>query len=296
MHAAPIPQFSDLVLKFGPWSISKAGTAEKCSLQFDFKYGAQKQKELETYQESNIGVAVHLALELALGATPLKAAFQMAGDKYELTDHELEQLESFYEQVGRFVAKMAKFQTKHGVHPAHVMIERRMGIRADFSACSFFEKGGGCSHCQRAVAAHVDGMCVSRVPTPYKEALPVFFRGVVDYAMLTKDKNLIIIDHKSGKEKDLSFFQPQFKSYCLMAQAAIPDLKGIQTAINFVMTDNLVWNPYVKASTIRDEYRPWMVEHLAKSCEKLEGGVSASKGWWCDWCGYKSICPTFAGK
>lgn len=297
MSTSQIPQFPDHVLKYGPWSISKAGSIERCSLQFDYKYGIQKQKELESYNESRIGVAVHYALELALGGTAIRVAFQHAADKHELTSDETEQLEAFYDQIQRFVKRMASFQQKHGVHPANVMIEKKLGMRSDFTSCSFFERGGGCANCRDGKDGHEprQGKCLY-APTFFKESLPVFFRGVVDYAMLTKNKELIIIDHKSGKEKDISQYEAQFRSYCLMAFAVIPDLKGIQTAINFVMTDKMAWNPYVKAEVVREQYRPWMVEYLTKSCEKLLQPPAPTKGWWCNWCGYKSICPSFTEK
>jgi hypothetical protein len=261
-----------------------------------YKYGPQKQKELEQYNESRIGVAVHMALEMALDGTPLRQAFQMAGDKHELTSDELEQLESFFEQVQRFVKKMDAFKTKHRVHPANVMIERKWGMRSNFNACSFFEKGETCIECRNGPSQHdTSGKCLFGPGTSLK-TLPVFFRGVVDYAILTEKKDLIIIDHKSGKEGDIAKYSAQFKSYCLMAHAHIPDLRGIQTAVNFVMTDHTVWNPYVKAEVIRDEYRPWMVEYLTKSCEKLLSPPAPTTGWWCNWCGYRSICPAMTEK
>jgi hypothetical protein len=293
MSASQIPTFPAHILTYGPWSISKVGSIEKCSLQFDYKYGPQKQKELETYFESRIGVAVHHALELALGGTAIRTAFQHSADKHELTSNEIEELEAFYEQIQRFAAKMSAFQQKHGVHPAHVMIEKKLGMRSDFTSCSFFEKGvpDVCGVCRKSRENHDSAGKCQYGDTVFKETLPVFFRGVVDFAMLTKNKDLIIIDHKSGKEKDISQYEAQFKSYCLMAHATIPDLRGVQTAINFVMTDKMIWNPYVKADVIRNEYRPWLVEYLTRSCEKLLRPPSPSQGWWCNWCGYKSICP-----
>lgn len=255
--------FPEHVLKYGPWSISKAGTIEKCSLQFDFKY-IQKMKELKTFEESRLGVAVHKALELALGGTPIRQAFLHASDQHELTTDENEKLQTFWDQVERFVRKMAAFRKQHGVMPQNVMLEQQWGMKADFSGARFFDKA-------------------------------VFFRGVVDYAFLTGKNDLIIIDHKSGKEKELHYYDAQFKSYALMALAHMPQIRGVQTAINFVMPDKLVWNKYVKAETIRDEYRPWLVEHLTKSCEQLTRPSAPNKGWWCDWCGYKALCPAFGG-
>lgn len=252
------------VLKDAPWSISKAGTIEKCSMQFDYKYGPNKIKELTVYQPATVGVAVHKALELALEGTPVKVAFRHAIDQSALTTNETEEVMTFYDQVERFVKKMVIFQKKHGVLPQNRFLERKWAIKPDFTKTDFFDKKG-------------------------------FFRGVLDFAMLTGTNDLVIIDHKSGKQKDMKEYEAQFKSYCLMAVAMIPNLRGVQTAVNFVMTDQLVWNKYVTAEEINTAYRPWLVEYLTKACTGLLKPPIAVKGWYCDWCGYKPICTVFGG-
>jgi len=254
------------VLKWGPWSISKAGVIEKCSLQFDYKYGPNKQKELVTSAESRAGVAVHAALEMALGGTDVNRAFRHAADKLELTSNERDELQTFYEQVEKFVKRIEQFKLKRNIHPANVLIERQLGVTTEFKPSPFFGKG-------------------------------VFFRGVVDFAMLTPTNELIIIDHKSGKQKELSYYEAQFKAYCIMGMAVYPQIRGVQTAVNFIATDKLEWAPFVSAETIRTEYWPWLIQYLTKACEKLitEPTPTPTKGWYCSWCGYKPICPLFGG-
>lgn len=252
------------VLAQAPWSISKAGVIEKCSMQFDYKYGPKKIKELKVYQQATVGVAVHKVLELALEGHAVKAAFRHAIDQGELTTNEAEEVMTFFDQVDRFVKKMTAFQAKHGVLPQNRYIEKRWALKPDFTGTEFFDKKG-------------------------------FFRGVVDFAMLTARNDLIIIDHKSGNEKPISEYDAQFRTYCLMAVAKIPNLRGVQTAINFTKTDHLVWNPYVKAEAVTSEYRPWLVEYITKCCDGLLRAPVAVKGWYCDYCGYKPICTVFGG-
>lgn len=253
------------VLKNGPWSISKAGVIQKCSLQYDYKYGAQKQPELVTYFDSRLGTAVHKALEFALGGTKVKQAFIFAQDQSELTTDEVEKLWSFYDQVDKFVQRMTTFKARHGVKDHGVFLEHKIGVSKEFTSTKFFDN-------------------------------KALFRGVVDYALLTANNDLVIIDHKSGKQKDLKEYADQCKAYCILALALFPDLKGVQTAINFIQTDKLEWNPRVTAATIREEYQPWLVKYLIDSCEGLLSPPAAKKGWYCDWCGYKPICPVFDKK
>lgn len=262
-----IPEY---VQKNGPWSISKAGVIAKCSQQFEYKYGPQKktftEEQQESSEDSRIGVVVHQALEFALGGIPVKQAFQFAIDKSESTTNEAERVMSFYEQVSRFVGFIERFKAKYGVRPQNVFIEYKIGMSPAFKNATFFDNSG-------------------------------LFRGVVDFMMLTGHGDAVVIDHKSGKQKEMSMYEDQCKAYCILALAMRPELKGVQTAINFVQTDQLKWNPRVSAETIRNEYHPWLVKYLTESCAGLQKPPEPHEGWWCGWCGYKNThCPKFAKK
>lgn len=250
------------VLKAGPWSISKAGVIEKCSLQFDFKYGPNKVPEVVKSEESRVGVAVHKALELILEGHNPKLAFQIAADENELTHDEIDQLQSFWDQVLRFKKRIDEFKKKYGVKRQY--IEQKWGVKTDFSGCEFFAKG-------------------------------VFFRGVVDFALDCAGDHMVIIDHKSGKQKEMEYYDKQFRGYAVMALARNPSLKGVQTAVNFIATDQFLFNPYVKAEQIRDEYQPWLIKYLHEACKGLLLPPAPTKGPLCNWCGYRPICPLFKG-
>lgn len=130
--------FPERVMKNGPWSISKAGVIEKCSLQFDYKYGLHKFKELATTQESQLGIVVHKVLEEALGGMSVQMAFDYVLSMDGLTTQEMEDARSFYEQIERFVKRMEAFKVKHGVK--HVFIEDKWGLTHAFESTAFFDK------------------------------------------------------------------------------------------------------------------------------------------------------------
>jgi len=262
----------------GPWSISKAQMAEKCSQQFDFRHH-QKLKEISVYQASRVGTAVHRALELALQNAALKQAFSIAADEGELTENERVELYTFWDSVARYIKFIAELKRKVGCRDE--LFERRWGVRVDGSKCGFFDKD-------------------------------VFFRGVVDHGILTNANDLIIFDHKSGKEKELSYYDPQFRGYGLMAVAQIPNLRGVQTAIHFVVPGTERWNKPTASKTIRegltpkrdgdkvvwehteDPYLDWLIKFLTKSCIKLLGPpaviTNKREKWKCDWCGFRTVC------
>jgi len=245
-----------IVVKHGPWSISKLGVIEQCSLKYDFKYGGQKQPELVQFADNRIGVAVHKALELALGGYSISDAIMHARDQGELTSSESEELDARHEQMERFVAKMVEFRRKHSV--VTDCIEEKWGMSTDYQWTGFFGDR--------------------------RKSVDVFFRGVVDLAMLTRKGDIIIIDHKD-------YYQTQLRVYALMGLARFPEARGVQAAINFVMPDKLEWGKYVTAAEIRSTYAPWLEEHMSKVCANLQEEPKPSTSKLCDWCGYKPICP-----
>ena len=253
--------FPEHIIERAPWSYTKLGTLETCSLQFDYKYGPNKLVELVKSADSRIGVAVHTALELALKGRPLEMALLQAGDDHGLTSAELEELDARGDQIADFVRRMEDFQAKNRVRDC--CIEQKWGINSSFEWSGFWGDNGS----------------------------KPFFRGAVDLAMLTGSNDLIIIDHKSGKQRDIEHYRNQLKIYALMGLARFPAARGVQCAINFVMPNKLEWDKYVKADVIVAEYRPWLERHMSDVANALLSEPVPTKTRLCDWCGYKPICP-----
>ena len=293
----------DQVLKHAPWSVSKSEVIGRCSLQFALKYGngdVKKTPEVKPYQEATIGVVVHKTLELALSdnfdrADPpippekrVKTSMEIAVDTYPyeekkkataapLTHDEIEQVRTYFDQIVAFVTKMderkKKFESRMTVQ------ECQWGIGPAFQSTPFFDPWP-------------EKPKPGEPPPPVKHA--VFFRGVVDYAMFTKSQHLIIFDHKSGKVKPLDRTASQCKAYCVMAVVQNPELKGVQTAINYIMHNEEPWNPHVTSAVIRSEYFPWLLNFVMENGRNLLlPEPRPQKGWWCSWCGYRPICPKF---
>jgi CRISPR/Cas system-associated exonuclease Cas4 (RecB family) len=195
----------------------------------------------------------------------MKQSIILASDKWQLTTDEAEKLGSYYEQMSHFVAFIKQFRLKYGVRPQNVYLEYKIGISRDFRITKFYDNTG-------------------------------LFRGALDLTLITNRGDAIVIDHKSGKQKELSAYEDQCKAYCILALAFRPELRGVQTAINFVQTDQLAWNPHVTADTIRKEYHPWLLDYLDKATVGLQSPPTPQEGWWCGWCEYKPICPNFPKK
>jgi CRISPR/Cas system-associated exonuclease Cas4 (RecB family) len=268
------PKVPEHVLKHAPWSISKADVIERCSLQFDYKY-VQKKEEIALGAAARMGQAVHTTLEHML--KPIQPidmaeetlfrdnanrAFEHSKAFHGLTQDEIDELDSFRENVETFARRMVKMRAKYNAPPP--LLESKWGMMLDGSRAEFFNNKG-------------------------------FLRGVVDFGLIIPhpegDNSLVIIDHKSGKLKPIEEYTRQLRSYCVMALSQVPNLRGVQTGIHFVKTGQTFMNSYATRETIAETYYPYIIEEIITAAAKLAHPPRPSPSWHCNWCGYASICP-----
>lgn len=258
-------EFSELALKYAPWSLSKAQTALTCPYRFDLKY-IHKRKGMVPPKDSarKVGIAAHAALEMVLGGKDLKEAMIKAAVDENLTSTETEDLRSLGHNIKNFIERLGTFKKKKGVNEQHV--EKKFGLTRGMRPTKFFGKS-------------------------------VFFRGVWDLCLISEDsskKYLIVIDHKSGRTKDLSYYTDQLKLYSLAGIHLFPDIAGVQSAIHFIPDENIVWSTYNTAAIIRKLYYPWYIDLLNKAAAGVPS-KRAQKCWLCPFCEFHGECPLTNG-
>jgi hypothetical protein len=245
------------VLDLSPWSLSKAQTAITCPFKFRAQYIDRRQGQPPTSSAGVIGSAVHKVLEMALQGKSVKDAYTRVLVNTQLTTTEKEEAMSFAHNVMSFVERMEKFKRKTKVDK--VFVEHRFGFSVDGQPTGF--KGNN-----------------------------VFFRGIWDFAMLTHSKHLIIIDHKTGAKKKIEDHREQLWSYAVSALGIVPDLRGAQSAIHYVGTEELVWDKMLSRNKIEADIIPWFASFLDKAAEAATTG-QPKKSWLCMFCGHMDICP-----
>jgi CRISPR/Cas system-associated exonuclease Cas4 (RecB family) len=259
---------TDLLLKFAPWSISKAGCAITCPRQFGLKY-VDKVPEEAPRSENKVGTVAHAVLENRLKGKPAREAKTSAVEKTPLTSTEEEQLKTLEDGINEFMKRFDAFCKANGV--TELLIEKKWAINAALSPVSFFSKD-------------------------------VFFRGVVDLAVLTKDRDLIVVDHKSGTvASSLSKFKPQLDSYAVLGLATTPDIAGVQSAIHFLQGNGdakIKWNKYIDANLIKTQLNPWLISYLTEAAKSAKDTTvtKPGKNWPCGWCAYRLSCPDSKAK
>jgi CRISPR/Cas system-associated exonuclease Cas4 (RecB family) len=260
---------SELAKKYAPWSISKAAVGETCALQFQHKY-LLKTPEGVKASGNQVGTCAHSVLEERLGGAPRKVATERALEKTPLTSDELEMLSSFEETIEEFLRRFDAFCKNNGV--TEIIREEKWALTAEGKKTTFF-------------------------------APDAYFRGAVDLAAVTRDRDVFVIDHKSGVAKDITKdnkFKNQLNSYAVMAVACLPDVAGVRSGIHFLQGDatkRLQWLDYIEASRVVKVYTPWLFKHLNNVAEMLQPpfvGRPKIDKWPCSFCSYRPDCTAYS--
>ena len=119
--------------------------------------------------------------------------------------------------------------------------------------------------------------------------------GFVDRIIKGKNGGLLVIDYKTGKREKTKFelFEDsQGMSYVYAAHKtySIP-IDNITFAHYYPLTDNMVTVKYSPAALVKHNKR--IVEDVWNIRKAKKVDLSASENQYCNWCGFKSLCPVF---
>lgn len=266
--------FLDTVLKYAPWSVSKVGMLERCSRQFLFQY-VQKKPEGRGSTQSRVGIGTHAILEAALkpDVSDIRApgvidkALSELKERERPTQEELLTIEGFLPDIEVFAKKFAAFAQSVGAKA--ILREEKLAIRPDFSSAAFFDDKG-------------------------------LIRGVLDLGIITDHATAIIIDHKTGRKKNIKEHSTQFQVYMLLAMAKYP-IDFVQCGVHY-LGHPISWLPApdgaIRAWSRKEvtELHTWLemyLNHLeTRLIQVSTGECAAERGWPCDYCGYSTpeIC------
>jgi CRISPR/Cas system-associated exonuclease Cas4 (RecB family) len=260
--------FSEQVLKHAPWSFSKAGTIGLCPRQFYKRY-VERKPDRSNNAKSKVGSAVHRVIEDALREPELStdALMEAAAEAEHLTTEEAVTARTFLPNIDRYLRWDAAFCLKHGV--VKKLIEFEGAILPDFT------------------------------PTHYDDPRAVL-RGRIDRGFETKNADMVISDHKSGKRKTLDEHQAQLNIYRVFVVACYPHIRSVQPFIHYVETGKLDWDKPMTAAQVRARLFPWVEHYLNKHHYTLlameKGTPDANKGWQCEYCGFPTAAECGEGQ
>ena len=251
---------SEFVKTYAPWSNSKADCLKQCPYQFHLKY-IVKTKRPSNF-DARLGLAVHQAVEFALTGRSVAMSIKFAADEHNLTTVEYESAQLFSSAIDSFITKFNAYRTKFGT--SEPKTEQQWAIGWDGKPIKYFDNSG-------------------------------FIRGVVDlYITKNGGTEAVIIDHKTGKRRDLKNYQRAFDIYMMLAKAHTPSIVGVKLAINFLKEDTV---EFVKGLQDVRDIQPIIdrtMEHL-NTISKDVNLQETRRSPLCKWCDYFRECPAHEG-
>lgn len=254
-------------MKYAPWSFSKVETADACPLQFQHRHILKSASTAAT-SDTKVGIAAHEILERRIRGADHRGATKEALEKTPLTADELDTLRTLDERIDTFMQKFDSFCKAQGV--TEVLVEVEWAISVDYKPVGFWDPAA-------------------------------FFRGKMDLGAVTRDRDLIMVDHKSGIAKDLkrdTKKKQQLQAYAILGVACVPDIHGVRGAIHFMQGDEakaIQWVDYVDATRVREVFVPWLFTRINETAAGLREPFVAKPAlrWPCEWCGYQAYCTAF---
>ena len=256
---------TEFVIKHAPWSISKAEVAKQCPHRFYLQYIEKKRMNLPPSRALLIGTAVHSALEYALGGNgklSVNKSFKIALVEHKLTTVEIEEARGLQPSVENFIRKFQAYKKRHDTTPP--AIEQKLAIDFDGNPTGFWDKKG-------------------------------LIRGFIDMSVRFNGRpHALIIDHKTGKDHDLKYYEKQFRAYTLFLRATTPELTHIKLGVNFIRADRVEFQKGMVDVRDIEPIFEQVLTFLNDSTAEAHNHKLVRPGPLCDWCDYKSICPAHA--
>jgi hypothetical protein len=250
------------VLANTPWSVSKANTARECPRKFNYQYLQKLKMPRTKAYEASTGQIVHKALEIALTGAAVSKSFEVALAQVRdpLSTEEIEDVLSFKSPVQTFLGKFGAYRVRHGGNEP--VMEQKLAV--DFNGN----------------------------PVPFFDNERAFMRGVIDMSMTFANKPIaLILDHKTGKYKDLTYFRDQFDAYLLLLKASNPALEQVQLGINFLRVNKIEFIPGLVDVRDVTPIRDRIVRFLNDSTQYMNDLERTRPGPLCRWCEYQAVCP-----
>lgn len=291
--------FDDLLKKHGPWSTSKVGKIEVCPLSYELKY-RKKLDEGPSGWEARSGTALHSVLEYGLRMDmpdekrvltevkdydasdpptvvpvpshteadlserlPYLLDLFAKAPRNKLSPEELSWCRDLLPRCRSFVLNMQRIAEKYGTEKFY--LEHKAALDENFNICGF-------------------------------GAPEALVRGIIDLSFITRDKMFVVIDHKTGKPKELVKYGDQLRLYALFGIEAHPDVESVQCGINHVQLPRTQFNdPQTRAAV--EENKLWLNHYLARlvmPLREIEQGQAAKRPKpLCNWCAFATDehCP-----
>lgn len=250
------------VRQYAPWSTSKADTVRNCPRKFKYQY-IDKIRGLKAKKlgDALVGKAVHKLLEYSLVLKrPISDFVDTVIAEYDLNEENTARFMGNIPAATSLMERMNAYCQRKWNNPTP-KIEQKLAVNLEGKGVAFFDDS------------------------------KAFFRGVVDLSYrIPGTQHMVILDHKTGKDRGIGYYQSQFDGYLWLLKGAYPELEGVQIAVNFLQSNKTEFATF-KYVHDAGELRDHVVAFLNKATAKVVDIEAVRRGPLCDWCDFYSICP-----
>ena len=123
----------------------------------------------------------------------------------------------------------------------------------------------------------------------------ITLNGIIDRVVAGSDGGYLVIDYKTGKREKskLELFEDdQLKGYCYAIHKMLKvPVEDITVAHYYPVSDNLVSLKYSRAQI--GAYLKTKIDEVWRIRKCTKKDMIPSRNTFCNWCGYKYVCPIF---
>lgn len=255
----------DLQPAFSAWSVSKIKTLQKCPLQFYLKYVIKLKVKPTEVTPGDIltmtGKDAHKVLELSLGGMPLEKALNRVKDDSELPVEHWCNVENLGFNIQSFVDRINNFKAAHKIK--RIYQELQIGITEDLKPTSFYGTN-------------------------------VWFRGIIDFALLMENGDLIPVDHKTGPDPSfgLKNYTFQLESYLPLFHYGVTPINNGQYGVHFIRAGELLTGSLIPREDIETRIVNQLHFNIDTAVDAIKdaGKFNYKIGSQCEYCDYRELC------
>lgn len=252
---------SKFLIEYKPWSYTKLQVAKRCPTQFYKKYVNKEKTTSRDSAEALVGKAVHKLIELLLRGYEWDLAYQKVEVEHRLTSEEILRVKDFEPDVRNFLHGLKVHNKNTDIKTQKVELQYAIDTNCN-PVKNFFDNSS-------------------------------FFRGVIDLALFPeKDPVVIVLDHKTGKRKNISEFQEQLESYVILLKAHHPNLQHAKIGIHFLQTKEIDFMPWKSIADIQP-YWDSLIRYMNNLTVETHQFDTVRTNWWCNYCDYRTTCKGY---
>jgi hypothetical protein len=253
----------------GPWSYSKMKSLQNCPLQFYLKYIHKMKVEYVQSPEAMVGSAAHKVLEYFVIGKPLDSSFREVKEEFlsKMGQELWEQVERLELSISEFKRRLDEFDKNNPIK--RVFAEMRIGVTEEFEPTTFFADN-------------------------------VFFRGIVDLALLLENGDAVFIDHKKGGSAEFGIknYTQQLDSQKVLFHGGITPINGATAGIHFIEAGQIRLGEHHTREEIEKVLKHNLLLSIDSAVHKvIDMGYFKHKACGaCKWCDYAVPCKSGALK